>query len=65
MKPLGLTAQFQVIRPNRAQDAIYRAVEEAILQGMTVAQFKQEAWECWELVRQDEAKREAKEWSKS
>lgn len=43
MKPLGMTADFRVIRPSRAEDAIWSAVEEAIAAGMSPQDFRSEA----------------------
>jgi hypothetical protein len=65
VKPLGMTPFMQVIRPTRARDAIYRAVEEAISENMTVDSFRREAAECWSLVLSDKAKADARDWGKS
>jgi hypothetical protein len=55
MKPLGLTAGFQLVVPNRAQDAIWNAVEEAQDANMTVQEFISEAREAWEVRLKEHA----------
>jgi hypothetical protein len=55
MKPLGLTAAFQVVKPTRAQDAIWNAVEESQDANMTVQEFISEAREAWEARLKDHA----------
>ncbi|MCR4340875.1 MAG: hypothetical protein NUW01_13425 [Gemmatimonadaceae bacterium] len=64
-KPYGMTPWFEIVRPSEAQNAIYGAVESAIEAGMSVEQFRREAWECWEIVRREQAEREDKAWRES
>lgn len=47
MKPLGMTASFQITKPTRAMDKVWGAVEEAIGEGWDVRQFIQESREAW------------------
>jgi hypothetical protein len=56
MKPLGLTTSFQVVTPTRGEDAVWRAVEEAIDAGMTPERFKAEAAEAWVHFLRERAK---------
>ena len=63
MKPLGLrlTANNQgvglnVHKPSRTEDAIWNAVEEAINEGWTPKQFKDEVISAWEEKLQQDAK---------
>lgn len=68
MKPLGLALDIntglRVVRPDDAQDAIYKAVEKAIEHGMTVRQFRAEAAECWDIVLRDHAKDAQADWDR-
>jgi hypothetical protein len=64
MKPIGLSATFQVVRSTRAEDAVWAAVEEAICAGMTPEQFKEEAAQAWEHCLREEAKHAVKVLSK-
>jgi uncharacterized protein YbdZ (MbtH family) len=64
MKPLGLTATFQIVRPDRVQDAIWEAVEKAIDAGWQVENFRQEAAECWSEYLRQKKESDAKEWRK-
>lgn len=50
MKPLGLTATFQVVRPTAMEDKIYDAVESAMEHGVTVEDFFREAKACWRIA---------------
>jgi len=54
-KPYGLTATMQVIRPSRAEDKIYEAVQEAICANMTVTDFIKEAREAWAYELREQA----------
>ena len=70
-KPLGLgfrvvegAVVLGVTQRNRVADAIYDAVQEAVLSGWDVAGFRLEAASCWDLVLENERKRTAKEWEK-
>lgn len=62
MKPLGLTVDLQVVRANRAQDAIWNAVEEAQGIGMTVEQFRREAADAWSYGLKQRREADAKAW---
>ena len=55
-KPYGLTAMMQVIRPTRAEDKIYEAVQEAICANMTVTDFIREAREAWAYEQREQAR---------
>jgi hypothetical protein len=48
MKPLGISHNFQVIKPSKVEDQIWEAVEEAINAGWTPEQFKREVSSAWE-----------------
>jgi hypothetical protein len=55
-KPNGLDCCLKVIRPTRAEDAIWKAVEEAILSGMTPEKFLREVRESWAYEREEQKK---------
>lgn len=61
MKPAGayFTAGGGLIvrKPSRTEDAIWNAVEEAIREGWTARQFRDEASEAWEHALKEQAKR--------
>lgn len=56
MKPYGMTALFQIVRPTSAENRIWEAVEEAIAEGMTPTQFRREAAAAWEHSLHEAAK---------
>lgn len=56
MKPLGLTAGFKVITPTKTQDAIWDAVEWALIENMSAADFKEEVAQAWEELMKRQAK---------
>ena len=58
-KPYGLTATFQVIRPTRAEDKIYEAVQEAIASNMTPTDFIREARKSWAHELREQARFDA------
>jgi hypothetical protein len=60
-KPLGLTWDFQVVRPTHIEDAIHEAVEQAYDANMTVKDFIRNVWESWEIVRKDKQEQEDRE----
>jgi hypothetical protein len=62
-KPYGLTATLEIIAPDRATDALWDAVEQARLAGMTVRQIKLEMQEAWEHACEEE-KQQAKEFTR-
>jgi hypothetical protein len=64
VKPLGMTAAFQVTRPTPAEDAVWEAVQRAIDAGMTPRQFRLEAAEAWEHLLREAGKAAADELSK-
>jgi hypothetical protein len=64
MKPPGLTAAFQVVRSTPAEDAVWRAVQEAQLAGMTVEQFLREAREAWAYELHERAIQDDKEFAR-
>ena len=68
MKPLGLRLTMdggmRVIKPSPTEDAIYRAVEEAINSGWTVEQFRSECAQCWGIYLQNRARDDAARWEK-
>lgn len=55
-KPYGLTLDLRVVVPDRVQNIIYDAVQEAIDSGISPKQFKAEVAECWEMVLKDNMK---------
>jgi len=57
-KPYGLTGDFRVIRPTAVENHIWDAVQEAVLAGWTVEQFRREARQAWSQAL-DDTKREA------
>jgi hypothetical protein len=70
-KPPGLAFRLHgnsivmgVTRSSRAQDAVFRAVEEALLEGWSVEDFRREARECWSLVLRERAEADEKEWDR-
>lgn len=65
MKPWGMTAAFQIVRPTPTQDAIYAAVEAAIDAGMSVEDFRCEAQECWEICLDEKVKADRQAWERS
>jgi hypothetical protein len=64
MKPWGMTAAFQIVKPTRAQDAISEAVEEAFRAGMTPAEFISEAQEFWGLVADEQRRDGQQAWAR-
>ena len=56
-KPNGLSATLQVLKPSRAEDAIWDAVQEAIDAGMTPERFKREVMQAWMHELSEETKR--------
>ena len=64
MKPLGMTAGFTIVHPNRTQDRIWDTVEEAINAGWTVEQFRAEAAECWVEALRQRAKSDSDAWNR-
>ncbi len=71
MKPTGVHLTLRngypslaVSTPNRAIDAIWDAVREARLAGLSVQQFRSEAAEAWEHDIRDEIKSTRAEWAK-
>lgn len=62
MKPLGMTASFQIVHPTPQQDAVWDAVVTAIDSGMTVEQFRAEAAECWAEYMRQKAESDGKAW---
>jgi hypothetical protein len=60
-KPLGMTSTFQIVHPDRVQDMIWDAIQEARARGVTLDSFKAEVLDSWtEAARQDyeDAKKE-------
>jgi hypothetical protein len=57
-KPLGMTVGLQILRPTKAEDAIWKSVEEAIISGMTPEQFLQTVREAWAYERDEQKKME-------
>lgn len=55
LTPDGLP-QARVISPTAAEDAIHRAVEEAIAAGMTVRDFIKNARESWDIELSEDKK---------
>jgi hypothetical protein len=53
----GGAVTFSVRHPTGAEDAIWDAVEQAILAGMSPEEFKREAAQAWEEVLAADAKR--------
>jgi hypothetical protein len=64
MKPLGMTAAFEIVRSDRVQDGIYKAVEAAIDAGWTPEQFREEAAECWDIYLSEKRRTDAAAWKK-
>lgn len=56
MKPMGLTADFRIVRSTRAQDKIWEAVEDAVREGMSPEDFKREAAQAFEHEYNERAK---------
>ncbi len=52
---------LKVRTPNRVEDLVWQAVQEAQLAGMTVKQFRLEVAEAWEHERKEQLKDEMKE----
>lgn len=61
MKPLGLTSTLQVVRSSPAEDAIWRAAEEAICAGMTPKQVIRELYCAWSQHLADKKDNQLKE----
>lgn len=64
MKPLGMTPTFQIVKPDRIQDAIYEATQQAIDAGWTVDQFRREAAACWRIYLDERQRLDAEVWRK-
>lgn len=64
MKPLGMTMfPLQVVKPTPTEDAIWDAVEKAILAGWTPTRFKRECADAWRDALKDRLDAEVKEWA--
>lgn len=61
MKPPGLSTGLHVIRATRAEDAIWSAVEAAIVENMTVRAFIAEARKGWDYANKIQAKLDDRE----
>lgn len=46
-KPLGMTADFRITHPDRVEDKVWEAVEEAIDAGWTPERFMREVRSDW------------------
>ncbi len=46
-KPLGMTATFQIVHPDRVQDEVWDAVCAAVNAGWEPRRFFNEVEECW------------------
>lgn len=53
---------IRVVTPSKVEDAVWDAVEEAILAGWSVERFRRECASAWEDALRERLKREAKEW---
>lgn len=70
MKPNGLALTLdgrgdlgmRVITPTKAEDAIWKAVETAIEEGMPLDKFRNEVLDAWEQKRKDDLKWEMQSW---
>lgn len=62
-KPYGLTATLEIIAPDRSTDAIWDAVEQARMAGMTARQIKLEMQLAWEHACEEE-KRQSREFTR-
>ena len=61
MKPWGMTAAFEIVRPSRLEDTIYDAVESAVSSGMSPTDFFAEAKECWSIALREKAQQDKRE----
>ena len=61
MKPLGLTASLQTIRPKQWEDDLWEAVQGAINRGVSPHTFKREMAEAWEYALKQEIKEARRE----
>lgn len=71
VKPLGarlaLTSKgcsIRVVTPTLAEDAVWSAVEQAIIEGWEPKQFIAEVSSCWEEQRKRDLEEELKEFRK-
>lgn len=64
MKPLGITANLQMINPSKLEDLIWQAVEEAQDMNYTVDQFRAECAKAWDYYRDEQRKRDNKDWQR-
>lgn len=64
-KPWGLSPTFQVTRPSKAEDLIHEAVEQAIIEQMTVKDFIRNARESWGLVLDGDKKHADQEFGRA
>jgi ABC-type glycerol-3-phosphate transport system substrate-binding protein len=65
MKPLGMTADFRIVRPSRVEDLIWEAIREAVTANWTPTQAIQEMWQSWEQALRDDAKSVGAEFRKA
>lgn len=72
MKPPGIAFGLRdgslhvgVTHPSRAEDKVWEAVEEALLEGWTVAQFLHEVRSAWEDAKQRELKSDMDDFEKA
>jgi hypothetical protein len=62
MKPYGMTAAFQIVRPTAAENAIWDAARDAHREGWSVDRFRQECHEAWGETLREQADEDAKGW---
>lgn len=71
MKPNGLQFTLhdqgigmRVTRPTATEDAIWDAVDSAVLEGWTVERFRSECAEAWAHAQREQAEADAESWRK-
>jgi len=62
MKPNGLTVGLRVVHPTRVEDAVWQAVQEAVIAGWDVSRFRRECAEAWNHELEEERRLAKHEW---
>ena len=65
MKPWGMDASFQIVRPTNAADKFFDAVEAAIDAGWTPDQAISEVAESWSICLREKEKLAVEQFSKA